>query len=89
MTAGTERRNGRSGQSMEKLEEKVESVREPRKIAEQLDTEIVARMEESEGIDTETLALHGDLDDQIAGHDYMTVEQSVTSPRRLMDMETV
>jgi hypothetical protein len=56
---------------------------------EQLDTDIVARMEESEGIGAETLALHGDLADQIAGHDYLTVEQSVTSRRGLMDMETV
>ncbi|MFE2690568.1 hypothetical protein [Streptomyces mirabilis] len=46
-------------------------------------------MEEIEGIGTETLDLHGDLDDQIAEHDYMTVEQSVTSLRGLMDMETV
>jgi hypothetical protein len=72
-----------------KLEEKFESLRGLRKTAEQLDTEIVARVEESEGIGTETLALHGDFDDQIAGHHYMTVEQSVTSPQGLMNMETV
>ncbi|MFJ7414697.1 hypothetical protein ACIQWZ_28440 [Streptomyces sp. NPDC098077] len=51
---------------MAELEEKVEAVRELRKIVERLDTEIATRMEEIEAIGTELLDLHGDLDNQIA-----------------------
>ncbi|WP_434593106.1 hypothetical protein [Streptomyces sp. A5-4] len=68
------------------LEEEVEDIRE---IVERLDTEIAARMEEIEGIGSEVFDLHGNLDEQIAEHDYMAVEQSVTSLRGLVDMETV
>lgn len=80
---------GNLAKAVAELEEEVEDVRELRKIVERLDTEIAARMEEIEGIGTEVLDLHGDLDDQIAEHDYMAVEQSVTSLRGLVDMETV
>ncbi|WP_326698316.1 hypothetical protein OG909_13865 [Streptomyces sp. NBC_01754] len=72
-----------------KLEEEVADVRELRKIVERLDTEIFSRMEEIEEAGTEILNLHGDLDDQIAEHDYMAVEQSVASLRGLVDVETV
>ncbi|WP_381795513.1 hypothetical protein [Streptomyces niveus] len=80
---------GDLAKAVAKLEEEAEDVRELRKIAERLDGEIDARMEDIEGIGGEVLDLHGDLDNQIAEHDYMAVEQSVTSLRRLVNMETV
>ncbi|MEU8628524.1 hypothetical protein [Streptomyces sp. NPDC048669] len=72
-----------------KLEEEVANVRELRKIVERLDTEIFSRMEEIEEAGTDILDLHGDLDDQIAEHDYMAVEQSAATLRGLVDVETV
>ncbi|MGW7082224.1 hypothetical protein ACWGH2_01830 [Streptomyces sp. NPDC054871] len=80
---------GDLAKAVAELEEEVESVRELRKTVERLDTEIAVRMEEIEGIGTEVLDLHGDLDNQIAEHDYMAVEQSVTSLRELVDVETI
>ncbi|MFF0257398.1 hypothetical protein ACFYR2_00970 [Streptomyces microflavus] len=72
-----------------KLEEEAASLPELRKIEERLDAEIFARMEEIEESGTEILNLHGDLDGQIAEHDYMAVEQSAASLRSLVDVETV
>ncbi|MEK8143878.1 hypothetical protein NKH18_23900 [Streptomyces sp. M10(2022)] len=80
---------GNLAKAVAELEEKVEAVRELRKIVERLDTEIATRMEEIEAIGTELLDLHGDLDNQIAEYDYMAVEQSVASVARLVDVETV
>ncbi|MFD4023098.1 hypothetical protein ACFWRV_06160 [Streptomyces sp. NPDC058576] len=72
-----------------KLEEEAAGLRELRKMEERLDAEIFDRMEEIEEAGTEILNLHGDLDGQIAEHDYMAVEQSAASLRSLVDVETV
>ncbi|MGK5496536.1 hypothetical protein [Streptomyces sp. URMC 125] len=71
------------------LEEEVEDVRELRKITERLDAEIATRMDEIETIGSAALDIHGDLDNQIAEHDYMAVEQSLAHLRGLVDMEEV
>ncbi|MGW2084629.1 hypothetical protein [Streptomyces sp. NPDC001880] len=72
-----------------KLEEEAANGRELRKIVERLDTEMSFRMETIEEVGGELLELHGSLDDQIAEHDYMAVEQSAASVRGLVDVETV
>lgn len=71
------------------LEEQVEEVRELRQIVERLDSEIAARMDEIETVGSAILELHGDLDYQVAEHDYMAVEQSVASLQGLVDMAEV
>ncbi|MEU7327639.1 hypothetical protein [Streptomyces parvus] len=72
-----------------KLEEEAAESRELRSIVERLDTEISFRMETVQEVGGELLELHGSLDDQIAEHDYMAVEQSAASVRGLVDVETV
>ncbi|MEW2062111.1 hypothetical protein AB0899_15260 [Streptomyces sp. NPDC007002] len=72
-----------------KLEREAAESRELRSIVERLDTEISFRMETVQEVGGELLELHGSLDDQIAEHDYMAVEQSAASVRGLVDVETV
>ncbi|MEV8594635.1 hypothetical protein [Streptomyces sp. NPDC052012] len=80
---------GDLAKAVAELEEKVENVRELRKIVERLDTEIATRMDEIETIGSAVLDIHGDLDNQIAEYDYMAVEQSLAYLRSLVDMEEV
>ncbi len=80
---------GDLAEAVAKLEEQVENVRMLRQIVERLDMEIAARMDEIETIGGAVLDLHGDLDNQIAEHDYMAVEQSVASLRGMVDVEEV
>jgi hypothetical protein len=80
---------GDLAKAVAKLEEEVEDVRMLRQIVERLDMEIAARMDEIETIGGAVLDLHGDLDNQIAEHDYMAVEQSVASLRGMVDVEEV
>ncbi|WP_329597871.1 hypothetical protein OIE43_19820 [Streptomyces pseudovenezuelae] len=80
---------GDLAKAVAKLEEQVEDVRMLRQIVERLDMEIAGRMDEIETIGGAVLDLHGDLDNQIAEHDYMAVEQSVASLRRMVDVEEV
>ncbi|MBF9072236.1 hypothetical protein [Streptacidiphilus fuscans] len=71
------------------LEQQVEEARELRAIAERLDDEIAANLEEIESIGSAVREAHFDLDNQIAEHDFMAVEQSVDSVRGLVDPRTV
>lgn len=80
---------GELAKAVAKLEEQVDGAHELRQIVERLDTEIAARMDEIEAIGSTLLELHGDLDDQIAEHNYGAVEQSLDSVRGLVDMKEV
>ncbi|HEV7627682.1 MAG TPA: hypothetical protein VGO89_14400, partial [Streptomyces sp.] len=71
------------------LEQDAEEAERLRQLAERIDTDITNRMDEIEGIGSALDDVHFRLDDQLAEHDYMAVEQSMDELRSLVDWESV
>ncbi|MEY9965951.1 hypothetical protein ABIA33_004006 [Streptacidiphilus sp. MAP12-16] len=80
---------GDLAKAVAELELQLEEARELGAIAERLDTEIAANLDEIDSVGSAVREAHYELDNQIAEHNYAAVEESVNSVVGLIDPRTI